>query len=78
MTFPFIQIQSSPPGAEVRVDGEFRGITPYSAHFAEGLHELVIEHPSFQRVERHVNVEGNELLNLDLKLVPSGVKETTP
>ena len=64
-------ITSSPTGAEVIVDGEFRGITPYSANFKEGLHELVIEHPAFESAKRHVQVQGNDLINLDLKLTPS-------
>jgi hypothetical protein len=64
-------VTSSPSGAEVRVDGEFRGITPYSAHFKEGIHQLVIEHPQFKKIERHVKVQGNQLLNLDLKLMPA-------
>ncbi len=63
-------VTSSPSGAEVSVDGEFRGITPYSAHFKEGMHQLVIQHPKFEKIERHVQVEGNRLLNLDLKLIP--------
>ena len=64
-------VTSSPSGAEVSVNGEFRGITPYSAHFTEGMHQLVIEHPKFKKIERHVQVQGNRLLNLDLKLIPS-------
>ena len=64
-------ITSSPSGAEVSVDGEFRGITPYSAHFKEGMHQLVIQHPKFKKIERHVQVEGNQLLNLDLTLTPN-------
>ena len=64
-------ITSSPTGAEVIVDGEFRGITPYSAHFKEGMHELVVEHPAFESAKRHVKVEGNDLINLNLQLIPS-------
>jgi len=63
-------ITSSPAGAEVSVDGEFRGVTPYSANFKEGFHQLVVKHPAFEKIERHVQVHGNDLVNLDLKLTP--------
>jgi serine/threonine protein kinase len=71
MTQGSLIITSSPTGAEVIVDGEFRGITPYSANFKEGMHELVVEHPAFESAKRHVQVQGNDLINLDLKLIPS-------
>lgn len=71
MTQGSLIITSSPTGAEVIVDGEFRGITPYSANFKEGMHELVVEHPAFESTKRHVQVQGNDLINLDLKLIPS-------
>lgn len=61
-------VTTSPTGAEVSVNGEFRGVTPYSSKFPEGLHELVVEHPTFVRVEQVVQVNGNDLVNLNLKL----------
>ena len=42
-------VTSSPSGAEVSVDGEFRGITPYW-HTLRGMHQLVIEHPEFEKI----------------------------
>lgn len=41
-----VSFASTPPGAEIMVDGQVLGLTPYTAEVLEGEHELTLKLPS--------------------------------
>jgi hypothetical protein len=55
-------ISSSPPGADIRVDGAFVGNTPSTLALAAGTHKGVVTAAGFTTWEREVSVtEGSEI-----------------
>src|ERR1019366_7631785 len=47
-----LQIESTPPGADVEVDGSFVGSTPSDVQVAEGDHTVVVKKSGFKNWER--------------------------
>lgn len=66
-------VGSVPAGAEVRIDGELVGTTPFEAPVVAGKHVLRVSTEGFITVEREVTfVEGvRETLSFELDKVPS-------
>jgi hypothetical protein len=66
-------VASAPAGAEVRIDGELVGTTPFEAPVLAGKHVLRVSMEGFITVEREVTfVEGvRESLSFELDKVPS-------
>ena len=68
-----LTVASTPPGAEVRIDGEIVGVTPIERPVVPGKRVLRISKEGFIAVEREVTfVEGvSEQLKFELEKVPS-------
>src|SRR5260370_23446831 len=47
-----LQIESTPPRADIEVDGNFVGGTPYDVQVSEGDHTVVVKKPGFKNWER--------------------------
>ena len=50
-----LQLDSSPPGADIEIDGSFVGSTPY-LQVAEGEHVVVVRKAGFKNWERKVRI----------------------
>lgn len=70
-------IVTEPPDAAVRIDGALVGRTPLAdLPVACGEHVVVVEHPRYERVERHLSVADGSDGRVELRLVrPLGVLE---
>jgi hypothetical protein len=62
-------VYSDPPGAEVLVDGQSRGRTPFVAVLPHGAHALALEKDGFARVEREV-VLADRSVQIEVALTP--------
>ena len=49
-----LQIDSTPPGADIEVDGSFVGSTPSEIQVPEGDHLIVVRKPGFKNWERKI------------------------
>jgi tetratricopeptide (TPR) repeat protein len=72
-----LTIISNEPGAEVKVDGEPKGITPLDAPIAlkQGTHTVSITKAGFEPQERSEHLDAGEKRSVELNLTP---KEVTP
>jgi hypothetical protein len=55
-----VDIRSTPDGAEITVDGKFRGNTPSTLKLATGEHTIRVEKQGFKIWEKILTVEGGE------------------
>ncbi len=64
-----ILVYSEPPGAEVLVDGQTRGRTPFSVVLPHGTHVVSLVKAGHETVTREVALAPDRSLQLDLALV---------
>lgn len=63
-----MQIESTPPGADIEVDGAFVGNTPSTVNVAAGSHDVAVKKKGFTDWTKKLNVtSGNIRLNADLE-----------
>ncbi|WP_257447538.1 PEGA domain-containing protein [Archangium lipolyticum] len=67
---PQVTVSSEPAGARVQVDGEARGVTPWSDKLVVGPHRLEVTHEGYQPLRRDVELRSGEPLELQLMLTP--------
>ncbi len=60
-----VSIASSPPGAEVLVDGEVAGLTPLAAEILQGHHEIRLQKPGFKQVTAFRSIEAGQDFSMD-------------
>lgn len=66
-----IRLSSTPPGARVFLDGQYKGNTPIDlARVCSGTHRLEVKHPTGKYLEDFV-LEKNDVLALDCPIRPS-------
>ena len=53
-----VRFESDPPGAEVRVDGRYLGVTPRGAELSEGGHTVVLKLSRYAPHEESISVSG--------------------
>jgi hypothetical protein len=51
-----LQIDTTPPGAQVYIDGAYYGTTPFHMEMPPGVHEVRLEHPPDPAVERRIGI----------------------
>ncbi len=56
-----VDVSSVPAGAEITVDGQFRGSTPSSLELSDGDHTVVVQRRSFKVWERSVRITGGKI-----------------
>jgi formylglycine-generating enzyme required for sulfatase activity len=67
----FLQISSSPSGASITIDKEFKGITPLTAPLSPlNSHQLEVFLEGYQKAIRRVNIEPEQQTSLAVDLVP--------
>lgn len=67
-----LAVESTPPGADIEVDGGFVGNTPSTFTVASGSHQIAIKKKGFADWSKTVNVTGGNIhLNAALEATPS-------
>jgi hypothetical protein len=64
-------VQSTPPGADIEIDGAFAGNTPSTLTLAGGSHQVVVKKQGFADWSRNLNVTGGTI-NLNVEMNPAG------
>jgi len=66
-----LQLSSTPPGANVTLDGEFQGQTPLALELEPGReHSLSVSRPGYRRDTRNVSLAAAERDQLAVELAP--------
>jgi hypothetical protein len=65
-----VEVVSTPPGADIELDGNFVGNTPSSLNAVSGQHLVVVRKSGYQPWERKVTVSGGHV-KLDAQLQPT-------
>lgn len=63
-----LAISSSPSRAKVYVDGVYFGLTPLSAEFSVGIHEVSIKLDGYKTASEKVSVRNGDKTEMDIKL----------
>ena len=63
-----LQIDSTPPGADIEVDGSFVGNTPSEVQVAEGDHTVVVKKAGFKNWERKLRSSAGSSVHLSAEL----------
>ena len=63
-----LQIDSSPPGADIEVDGSFVGNTPSEVQVAEGDHAVVVKKSGFKSWERKLKSSAGSSVHISAEL----------
>ena len=65
-------IESTPPGADIEIDGAFVGNTPSSISVAPGSHQIAVKKKGFTAWTKTLNVTGGTIhLNAELEQEPA-------
>lgn len=68
-----ISVESSVPGADIEVDGNFVGSTPSKVDVTLGSHAITVKKKGYQSWTRTMNVSGSGAkVNAELELQPAG------
>jgi hypothetical protein len=63
------QVTSEPQGADIYIDGEFKGATPSQLKAAPGSHALKVSRPGFSDWQRNIVVEAGTAVTFNAILV---------
>jgi len=63
-----LQIDSTPPGADIEVDGSFVGNTPSNVQVAEGDHTVAVKKSGFKNWERSLKSSAGSNIHLSAEL----------
>lgn len=66
-----LAVTSTPPGADIEIDGSFAGNTPSTLTLAPGAHDVTIKKAGFVDWTRKLNITGGTV-NLEATLDPTG------
>lgn|GEM_PF-2671044 len=65
---PILAVESTPPGADIEIDGAFIGSTPSTVTVAPGSHQIAVKKKGFANWTRTLNVTGGTIhLNAELE-----------
>ena len=67
-SFAKLQIDSTPPGADIEVDGSFVGSTPSDVQVVEGDHTVVVKKSGFKDWERKLKSTAGSSVHLTVEL----------
>jgi hypothetical protein len=73
-----LRVETTPPGATVHIDGEFRGETPVFRAIEPGAHRVVVSQPGRVSETRDVVVQLHEETAIALTLAPVTVPVAAP
>jgi hypothetical protein len=64
-----VDVASTPPGADIEIDGKFVGNTPSSVNVAPGDHEIAVKKNGFAVWDRKINVSSGHInINAELEV----------
>ena len=63
-----LQVESSPPGADIEIDGGFVGNTPSDLQIAEGEHTVIVRKAGFKDWQRKLKLTSGSSVHLDAEL----------
>lgn len=63
-----LQIESTPPGADIEVDGSFVGSTPSDVQVTEGDHTVVVRKSGFKNWERKLKASAGSSVRIGAEL----------
>jgi hypothetical protein len=63
-----LQLESTPPGADIAIDGSFVGNAPSDLQVTEGEHTVSVKKAGFKDWERKVKVSGGSSIHLSAEL----------
>jgi hypothetical protein len=63
-----LQLESTPPGADIAIDGSFVGNAPSDVQVTEGEHTVSVKKAGFKDWERKVKVSGGSSIRLSAEL----------
>jgi hypothetical protein len=66
-----LQIESSPPGADIEIEGSFVGNTPSDVQVAEGEHTVVVKKTGFKDWTRKIKISAGSSVHLNAELETS-------
>jgi hypothetical protein len=72
-----VQLESTPPGADIEVDGSFVGNTPSDLEISEGEHSIVVSKTGFMEWERKLRVSSGSNVHLNAELQKSTGPDAT-
>jgi len=64
-----LDVASTPPGADIEIDGKFVGSTPSSVNVAPGDHDVVVKKSGFAVWDRKITVSSGKI-NISAELAP--------
>ena len=70
-----VDLTTTPEGAEIRIDGEMKGVSPLSITLPVGSHELVVTKEGHHPLEATIDVPSGEKVPIDLKLAKEEVSQ---
>ena len=73
-----LQIDSTPPGADIEVDGSFVGNTPSDVQIAEGDHTVVVKKSGFKNWQRALKSSAGSNVHLSAELEKADASDTNP
>jgi len=65
-----LAVSSTPDGADITVDGKYKGSTPSSLRVEAGDHVVSVEKPGFKKWQRTVSIDAGSNIRLDMTLEP--------
>ena len=70
--FGWVTVLTTPPGAEVVIDGNKKGVTPITVELPRGKHQILVKRQGFAASQREVKVLPGKTreLSLDLHALP--------
>ncbi|HEV2135089.1 MAG TPA: PEGA domain-containing protein, partial [Terracidiphilus sp.] len=72
-------VSSTPPGADIEIDGAFVGNTPSTIDVAPGAHEITVKKSGFADWTRKLNVTGGSVhLDATLEAAPGSAASPVP
>jgi len=72
-------VESTPPGADIEVDGAFVGNTPSTVSVAPGSHQIAVKKKGFADWKKTLNVTGGNVhLNAELEAVAPSAPAMAP
>jgi hypothetical protein len=63
-----ILVTSIPEGAEVKIDGEKKGVTIYTGSLSPGKHRIEVTREGYESVSQEVEIQANKSASLNLPL----------
>lgn len=74
-----LKINSTPEGANIKIDGNNRGMTPFETKIEQGTHKLEIERTGYALYKEVVTVERDKTkeVGAELQILPGSIKVST-